>query len=216
MVTGENLTEDQDYSLVYNGPYGEFTVELLGDYAVGTDHDFRITYTTAFNTSVDGVNDPDRIFPNNATTTWIDESDNPHTSSDGATFDPNDPAKYDGFKNGSYNAATARITWTIGVNYDNKELQSAVLVDPLQGDQQYVADSVKIYHYTVNPDGSIEKGAEIDNYGDFTISEPSASNNKTLTVRFPDEASAAYMVEFKTSLNGEVVEPTYDNDATFT
>ncbi len=216
MVTGATLVENQDYSLVYDEPNLQFTVQFLNTYAAGTDHDFRITYKTTFNTSVDGVDDPNRIFPNNATTSWTDESDDTHSSSDGATFDPNDSAKYDGFKNGSYNATTSRITWSIGINYDSKELKDAVLVDPILGNQQFVPDSVKIYHYTVNPDGSVEKGDEVDNYGDFTIIEPSEVNNQTLTVRFPNEESAAYIVEFKTSLNGEVIEPTYDNDATFT
>ncbi|MBM5608007.1 hypothetical protein D8X97_07000 [Listeria ivanovii] len=216
MVTGATLVENQDYSLAYDEANRQFTVKFLNTYAAGTDHDFRITYKTTFNTSVDGVDDPDRTFPNNATTTWTDENGDQHTSADGATFDPNDSAKYDGFKNGSYNATTSRITWSIGVNYDSKELENATLVDPLQGDQQYVPNSVKIYHYTVNPDGSIEKGDEVSNYGDFTITEPSEANNQTLTVRFPDDQSAAYIVEFKTTLNGEIIEPTYDNDATFT
>lgn len=216
MVTGGTLVENQDYSLVYDEPSRQFTVKFLNTYQVRTDHDFRITYKTSFNTSVDGIDDPNRTFPNNGTTTWTDESGDTHSSSDGATFDPNDSAKYDGFKNGSYNATTSRITWEIGVNYDSKELENATLVDPIIGNQQFVPGSVKIYHYTVNPDGSIQKGDEIDNYGDFTIIEPSEINNETLTVRFPDEESAAYIVEFKTSLNGEIIEPTYDNDAAFT
>ncbi len=215
-VTGNTLVENEDYSLVYDEPNLQFTVKFLNTYAAGTDHDFRITYKTIFNTSVDGIDDPNRIFPNTATTTWTDENSDTHTSTDGATFDPNDPAKYDGFKNGSYNATTSRITWSIGINYDSKELKNATLVDPILGNQQFVPGSVKIYHYTVNPDGSVEKGDEVDNYGDFTIIEPSDINNQTLTVRFPDEESAAYIVEFKTSLNGEVIQPTYDNDATFT
>lgn len=216
MVTGETLVENQDYTLVYDETSRQFTVQFLNTYAEGTDHDFRITYKTTFDTRVDGVDDPERIFPNNASTTWTDESGDSHSSSDGATFDPNDSAKYNGFKNGSYNATTSRITWSIGVNYDSKELEDATLVDPIQGNQQYVPGSVKIYQYTVNPDGSIEKGDEVSNYGDFTIIEPSEANNQTLTVRFPDDQSAAYIVEFKTTLNGQVIEPTYDNDATFT
>lgn len=214
MVDGNTLVENQDYTLTYDEANNRFTVAFIGTYA-RTDHNFQITYVTDFNTSVDGVDDPDRTFPNTATTTWRDGSDQDHSSSDGATFDPSDAAKYDGFKSGSYNATTSRITWTIGINYDVGELKNAQVSDPIQGNQQYVDNSVKIYHYTVEPDGTVVKGAEVDNYGDFVIDEPSEANNETLTVRFPNDESAAYLVEFKTSLAGQIVMPTYDNDAVF-
>ncbi|MDT0111231.1 SpaA isopeptide-forming pilin-related protein [Listeria booriae] len=214
--TGVTLVDGTDYDFHYDTGTNQFTVEFLGSYKAGTTDMFRMTYTTDFDTSVAGEDDPNRVFTNQATITWDDENGDSHNSTDTATLNPRDAAKYDGFKRGSYNARTSIITWSIGMNYNSGDLNDAQITDPIQGNQQYVDDSVRIYNYTVNPDGSVVKGAEIDNYGDFLIEEPSPANNETLTVHFPDGVSASYLIEFQTSLEGQLVAPTYHNDALFT
>ncbi|MBA3925492.1 SpaA isopeptide-forming pilin-related protein [Listeria rustica] len=215
VTTGATLVEGTDYDLEYNTTSNQFTVTFIGALAAGTTDEFMITYTTDYDTNVEGIDDPDRIFTNTATATWEDGSGGPHTSTDDATLNPKDAAKVNGFKRGSYNATTSLITWGIGLNYNTNDLGSAKITDPITDNQVYVPGSLHIYNYTVNPDGSIELGAEVSDYDQFTIEEPSVSNNQTLTVEYDDSVSGAYIVEFQTSLEGQVVHATYTNDAVF-
>ncbi|WP_430536519.1 SpaA isopeptide-forming pilin-related protein [Listeria rocourtiae] len=209
------LVVGKDYELVYNKNENEFTLEFLNGYKEETTHAFTISYSTTFNTQwVDKV-DQDKTFKNKASSAWLDEFGGPHESHDDATFDPNKPAKYNGFKNGSYNAQTRLITWEIGINYDGTDLDNAQIIDPILGNQQFVKGSVKIYHYTVNSDGSIAKGQEVSDTSDFVINEPSKRNNNTLTVNFPHGESAMYLVDFQTSVEGQLVAANYKNDAVF-
>ncbi|WAO22403.1 LPXTG cell wall anchor domain-containing protein [Paenilisteria newyorkensis] len=209
------LVAGMDYALVYDGVANVFTIEFLNGYKTETNHAFKISYSTTFDMRNVNSKDSDKRFKNNASSTWQDENGNPHSSKDDATFDPNQPAKYNGFKNGSYNARTRLITWEIGINYDGADLDNAQIVDPILGNQKFVKGSVKIYTYTVNPDGSVKKGKEISDYSDFVINEPSKRNKNTLTVNFPHGKSAMYLVTFDTSVEGELVSTNYKNDAVF-
>lgn len=209
------LVAGTDYALVYEEAANVFTIEFLNGYKMETNHAFKISYSTTFDMRNVNSKDSDKHFKNNASSTWQDENGNPHSSKDDATFDPNQPAKYNGFKNGSYNARTRLITWEIGINYDGADLDNAQIVDPILGNQKFVKGSVKIYTYTVNPDGSVKKGKEISDYSDFVINEPSKRNKNTLTVNFPHGKSAMYLVTFDTSVEGELVSTNYKNDAVF-
>lgn len=211
----QELVEDKDYEFVYDNETNSFTIEFLNGYKEETSHAFKISYSTRFNTQRINRADSDKIFKNDASSTWLDENGGSHESRDDATFDPNKPTKYNGFKNGSYNAKTRLITWEIGINYDGADLDNAQIIDPILGNQQFVKGSVKIYNYTVNPDGSIAKGQEITDTSDFVISEPSKYNNNTLTVNLPHGESAMYLVDFQTSVEGQLVAKNYKNDAVF-
>ncbi|MBC6316323.1 SpaA isopeptide-forming pilin-related protein [Listeria grandensis] len=215
-VDGERaLVEGTDYEFVYDQQANIFKIAFLNDYKVETEHQFKISYDTVFDTNASWYGSETGTFKNSATGTWLDEFDKPHTSDDEVIFNPNNPTKYNGFKQGAYNARSGLITWTIGINYDGKPLDNAKIVDPILGNQQFVPNSVKIYHYSVNPDGSIVKGAEIEDHSDFVINEPSKRNQETLTVNFPDGKVAQYLVEFETSVKGQLVSANYKNDAVF-
>lgn len=211
-----DLVEGTDYELMYDEATNIFTIEFLGKYKTETENQFRISYDTAFDMSQVWSSNPDMNFKNTAESAWLDQYDDSHSSSDEVIFNPNKPSKYNGFKEGTYNAKTKVITWSIGVNYEGTNLSNAKIVDPILGNQRFVKDSVKIYKYSVNPDGSVAKGEEITNKSGFTISEPSESNNETLTVDFPNGKVEMYLVEFETSVKGQIVTENYKNDAVFT
>ncbi|EUJ41110.1 celll wall surface anchor family protein [Listeria weihenstephanensis FSL R9-0317] len=209
-----NLKKGKDYELVYDLQTNVFTIEFLNDYKAETERQFKISYKTAFDMSQVWDTD-DRNFKNSASSTWLDANGKPFGSSSEAVFDPNHAAKNNGFKQGSYNAKTGHITWATGVNYDGTDLGNAKLVDPILGNQQFVPKSVKIYSYAVNANGSIQKGAEAADYSKFTITEPSEKNKNTLTVEFPDGKASMYLVEFDTSVKGQIVSANYQNHAVF-
>ncbi|MBC6134983.1 collagen binding domain-containing protein [Listeria booriae] len=209
------LVAGTDYDFVYDEGTNVFKITFLNSYKDGTENQFRISYDTKYDMNVVRSNDSELSFKNDASATWTDQNGDPKTSKDSVVFKPNDPTKYNGFKNGSYNAQTKLITWSIGVNYDSIDLENAKVVDPILGNQQFVPGSVKIYHYTINHDGSIVKGAEISDYSEFVISEPSNKNDNTLTVNFPDGKATMYLIEFDTSVKGQLVSANYKNDAVF-
>ncbi|MBP1042700.1 hypothetical protein I6N95_16915 [Vagococcus sp. BWB3-3] len=212
----KNLDLGTDYTLDYDVATNVIKVVFIGNYQK-TDHAFRVSYTTDYDPDLVSANDPDKYFRNTAQVDWETDDGDHVTDEDHADFKPNEPTKYNGSKSGSYNAKDKTITWTIAVNYGDQDIENAKLTDPISTDQQFVWRSLKIYHYTVSSSGAILKGAELSRaeYRAFGIQEPSATNNQTLNIDFPDGQAGQYVVEFKTSVAGQQIHETYDNDAVF-
>lgn len=205
------LTLNQDYTVDVASNNKTFTVTLIGDYA-RTDHAFEMVYYSSYD------NTAPEIVTNGVTSTWTDDDGEPHSSSDSANYirkpvDYNNGAKY-----GSYNATTKEITWSILVNYHQVAFLPATLVDPIQGDQQYIPGSVTLYQDLGN--GNLGTVLDPSLLG-LTITEPSAANNQTLTVEYDgseNDLNIAFWVTFKTTLEGQVVndQSTYTNNAVLT
>lgn len=217
--SGKTLVRDTDYTLSYDKNTNKFVITLIGSYDPTSDS-LIITYQTDYYPSYDLFPDHNIIFNNDAVSNWTDEQGNSHSSKDHAEYKPDENAQYNGFKSGSYNAVNKRITWSVGVNYNNFEVNpTAEINDPITGNQVFVPGSVKIYRFNIDANGKPVKGAEIsaEEYKLVTIIEP-AQNNNVLTVRFPDQATGKAIVEFQTSLEGQVIKEseTYKNTANFT
>lgn len=96
------------------------------------------------------------------------------------------------------------------MNYDLKTLTDIQVNDPILGNQNLIEDSVTI-HYANLGGGSnqAEKGDQVDE-GDYTLTIADGSIN----VHIHGETERAYWIEFKTSLEGELIEKEYNNLAT--
>ncbi|MFV0401586.1 MAG: SpaA isopeptide-forming pilin-related protein [Oscillospiraceae bacterium] len=228
--TGQNLVQTTDplsttadYNFLRNSAanHDGFLIQFLNGYKA-TDHSFRITYKTTYDTS-DLIGNGSKVYRNVAGSFWTetqDPSSTEHTSSGNAAFKPITPDIQNGKKAGSYNAITKEITWAVQVNFARLGMQSATLTDPIGAGQQYVSGSVQIFHYTINPaTGAPVKGAQLTptEYSAFSVQEPTTADN-ALHVAFPDAPpndDALYWVEFRTSLENSLISASYNNTATF-
>ncbi|MFB7316825.1 SpaA isopeptide-forming pilin-related protein [Bacillus haynesii] len=209
MTNNKTLEEGKDYTLTIKPDHEGFLLELIGDYAT-TNSQFKITYTTNMNADFSNEN-----VKNTAESTWTDHSSTERRNKEASSFTPNRQTSHNGFKNGSYNAVTKEITWKIGLNYNGEPSKNPYIKDSLADDQQFVKGSVIVKSYAVNKDGSITEG-DILPASQYDVEEPSADNKQTLTVHLKTDDSVPYLIEFKTSLKGQVIkhEP-YTNKATY-
>ncbi|MEC0789936.1 collagen binding domain-containing protein, partial [Bacillus haynesii] len=209
MTNNKTLEEGKDYTLTIKPDHEGFLLELIGDYAT-TNSQFKITYTTNMNADFSNEN-----VKNTAESTWTDHSSTERRNKEASSFTPNRQTSHNGFKNGSYNAVTKEITWKIGLNYNGEPSKNPYIKDSLADDQQFVKGSVIVKSYAVNKDGSITEG-DILPASQYDVEEPSADNKQTLTVHLKTDDSVPYLIEFKTSLKGQVIkhEP-YTNKVTY-
>lgn len=223
-VTGNKVLEPgKDYTLeLTKNAAGEetgFKIVFLNSYNP-TSSEFVINYHTDFDVSLLDPNSPDKDrFKNNMAADWKDKSGNDHHSDGSHDFKPNDPYQLNAQKSGQYNAQTKEITWTIAVNLSGNPLKEAQLVDQILKNQAYVAGSVNVYEAEVKKDGSVEKKQPETsvNQDMKTLNEPSEKNDQTLTIDFPENVARTYLIEFKTSVAGKIIEGSnkYDNVAQY-
>lgn len=214
------LKENDDYVLVIvednddddRGPF--FAISFMDTYP--QNHSFEITYQT------DYKSDPTPetgVFDNTAYFTWNSDG-TPGESHDYASYKPTTSDVLNGSKSGSYNAVTKEITWSVLVDYANTGFKNAYIEDPIispeQGQQKFVANSVRIYKYTLSGNLGIPiKGEELSDaeYANLIIDEASETNGNVLTIHLPD-GEGKYWVEYRTSVQGENVASKYNNTAT--
>ncbi|WHY09134.1 SpaA isopeptide-forming pilin-related protein [Bacillus subtilis] len=208
-TNNKTLQKDKDYTLIKKPDHKGFTLALIGDYAK-TDSQFKITYTTTFNADYSNES-----VKNTAQSTWTDQNGNERTNKVSSGFTPNHQTSNNGFKNGSYNAVSKEITWKIGVNYNGEPTKNPYIKDAITDPQQIVPGSVVVKSYTINKNGSITEGDALDP-SKYEVEEPSAKNERTLTVHLKTGDSVPYLIEFKTSLKGQVIDQNqYTNKATY-
>ncbi|MCY9081924.1 Ig-like domain-containing protein [Bacillus inaquosorum] len=209
ITNNKTLQKDKDYTLTKKTDHKGFTLALIGDYAK-TDSQFKITYTTTFNADYSNES-----VKNTAQSTWTDQNGNERTNKVSSGFTPNHQTTNNGFKNGSYNAVSKEITWKIGVNYNGEPTKNPYIKDVITDPQQFVPGSVVVKSYTINKNGSITEGDALDP-SKYDVEEPSANNERTLTVHLKTGDSVPYLIEFKTSLKGQVIDQNqYTNKATY-
>jgi Predicted outer membrane protein len=199
------LTNGTDYKV---DTTDGFKIEFLGKLKNSAPHQYELTYTTSFDTSK-LVKDP-KSWTNNINATWTDINNEPHNNKGTAEFKPKDEYVSNATKSGSYNAINKHITWTVVVNYNQRELKTAQIVDKLEGDPTYVPGSAKLKEATIKSDGSYTAGNDVTdkvNYDD---------SSKTITANLPD-GNSAYVLTYETSLEGKVIDQkSYDNTAIYT
>lgn len=209
ITNNKTLQKDTDYTLTKKTGHKGFTLALIGDYKK-TDSQFKITYTTTFNADYSNES-----VKNTAQSTWTDQNGNERTNKVSSGFTPNHQTTNNGFKNGSYNAVSKEITWKIGVNYNGELTKNPYIKDVITDPQQFVPGSVVVKSYTINKNGSITEGDALDP-SKYDVEEPSANNERTLTVHLKTGDSVPYLIEFKTSLKGQVIDQKqYTNKATY-
>ncbi|MGW7760371.1 tripartite tricarboxylate transporter substrate-binding protein [Bacillus velezensis] len=205
----KTLKEGTDYTLTKKPGNQGFTIALIGDYAE-TNSQFKITYTTKFN--ADFSNEP---IKNTAESTWTDKNGGKRTNKESSGFTPNNQTSHNGFKNGSYNAVSKEITWKVGINYNGEPSKNPYIKDTITDGQQFLHGSVAVKTYTISKNGSITEGEALDP-SKYEIEEPSDGNKNTLIVRLKTDDAVPYLIEFKTSLKGQVIKQNqYTNKAEY-
>ncbi|WP_164510151.1 SpaA isopeptide-forming pilin-related protein [Lacticaseibacillus yichunensis] len=201
------LSEGTDYVISKQG--NGFTISFANALKEHATSWYTLSYKTAFETN--SLPDGGK-WTNTATATWTDKDGHDHTNKGQADFTPKTEFKNDGSKSGSYNAVSKQITWTVVTNYNQRKLSNASITDPIIGDQDYVADSAKLYEASINTNGSYVLGTQV---ASANISFD--STKKQLTAKLPNDSSKAYVLIYQTSLSGKVIDQkSYDNTATYT
>ncbi|MES1030232.1 SpaA isopeptide-forming pilin-related protein [Bacillus velezensis] len=205
----KTLKEGTDYTLTKKPGNQGFTIALIGDYAE-TNSQFKITYKTKFN--ADFSNEP---IKNTAESTWTDKNGGKRTNKESSGFTPNNQTSHNGFKNGSYNAVSKEITWKVGINYNGEPSKNPYIKDTITDGQQFLHGSVAVKSYTISKNGSITEGEALDP-SKYEIEEPSDGNKNTLTIHLKTDDAVPYLIEFKTSLKGQVIKQNqYTNKAEY-
>ncbi|SFP75757.1 Uncharacterized surface anchored protein [Halolactibacillus halophilus] len=147
---------------------------------------------------------------NDASVDWIPENQETSVKKKAtAAFNPDDFTRNNGFKYGSYNVASKEMTWTIGVNYNEEDLQGVKVTDSLIGDQNFTKEDVKVYQMNLTPGANeFELGTEVTS--EFTISDLTEPG---FEVDFGD-ITTGYVIIFTTDFKDQQVAETYENTAT--
>ena len=213
-VTNNSVINASDYTLTINTQSGAetgFTLVMKNAYAQ-TSSRLRVEFKTAYNHNdlVGATN----LFRNQAILDWTDQYGNDHQHSSQSDRNINSETRLNGKKGGSYNAVSKEITWITNINYNDEDYDDPIMTDAIAAGQNYVPGSLTIREYTVNPNGSTTPGNLVDT-GTWTIEYPSTGNNQTLTIQFPETPGIKYQIQYRTSLEGEVIARTYTNRAVF-
>ncbi|MDA9471007.1 SpaA isopeptide-forming pilin-related protein [Enterococcus sp. 5H] len=220
---GTTLVYGQDYTIEehFDAASQEtgFTIKFLAPTYNPTTDSFVIEYTTNFDSELIDPRDPDLDhFTNDVFAQWKDQNGDDHHSDDGDNFTPDPDYSLNAKKGGLYNAQTKLITWTSTVNLSGHLLTDAYFKDTIKDNQKYVSDSLKIYEGRTQPDGTVQKIDDVpDNDRMISVQEPSVENGQLMDIRFPNESQYTYVIEFQTSLVGEVIDDSqsYENVAEY-
>lgn len=184
---------------------------------IGTISDrLTITYDTDFN--YDARTDKNITnLPNKGHFSW-DYNNNGTVSSQSKEaidiFTPDSYTQSNGFKNGKYDAASKKITWSIGINYNLQTLTKPWVKDEIIGDQDLDKTSLKVYKVSLtggaNGIGTLTPMLEGT---DYTVSWDPAGKSG-FEVKFTNSINEAYMITYDTSLVGKEIKSSYSNTAT--
>ena len=200
------LTDSVDYILESADPAIGFIVR----FANTITQPVKITYNTKFNLALALPPGSANEFTNQAQMNWITGYDHEeHTKIITAKFTPYTEVMNNGYKSGSYNGVTKELSWKVGINYNENNIEKAVVEDMLEANQTLAIDSLAVHNMIISTDGSNSLGNLVasDQY-DYIVTP----QNK-LIVTFHEPISAAYTIVFKTSLEGQLIPSTVANTA---
>ncbi|MDA2015986.1 SpaA isopeptide-forming pilin-related protein [Bacillus cereus] len=209
--------KDGDYTLQAGTDYvldvtdKGFKITLIGTYQSNMTKTLVVKYTTDFDYTK--LESGKTSFKNTGNLSWIDTDSNPQSNKVEANFDPDNFTKANGYKYGSYNAQTKEITWVIGFNYNNVEIKDPYVIDVIQDKQKLVPGSIEVRDMILNgsPDNA-QPGNAVPTEK-YELEEPTEKNKNTLKVHFKQSINSPYYIIFKTSLDGELIQGTYKNEA---
>ncbi|MDQ0194512.1 LPXTG cell wall anchor domain-containing protein [Paenibacillus wynnii] len=201
-----NLVNASEYDLDYINP-----VQPNYSFKVSFHSMIRGSYTISYSVEFNNewITTNTEQFHNTALINWVDDSLVTHSASAMGLFDPRDEVKNNGFKFGSYNAATKEITWTVGVNYNGRTLDDARVSDLLKAPQTLLENSIKVFKMNIAVNGTPTQGDEVNltNYSVETVANDTLLNVKLGSI------NSAYYVVFKTSLEGKLTSSKVENKA---
>lgn len=216
---GENdesreLNDGEHFDHTYNIETGEMAFDFSNGPLNPVNHEIYIVYTTKFD--YNKIGEGKTSFTNKAKLSWIAEGgeNEPREKTDSDTFYPNDLTKLNGAKGGSYNAKTKEVTWQVGVNYNYRNIEEAIVEDIIQGNQNLDISSLKVYKMNIDKDGSwTTVGEPLVEDTDYTV-EVSETEDGQPKVRVNlGEIDSAYRIEFTTKLDDELIVKEYNNRA---
>lgn len=196
-------TVETGFTLAFIGAYSEINQHLRVDFV--TDYDLNTRLSESVNR-----------FSNTAKLDWTDSLGGTREDTSSANRDLNIQTIKNGEKSGNYNAITKEITWTVRINYNNDPYETPRLEDIIQAGQVFVPGSLEIYEYIVNPNGTMSK---IGNALDLALFDnlvyPDESNGFKLGMDLPIDSGKRYQIEFKTTLENQLIVVRYENEAVF-
>ncbi|MBA2940985.1 collagen binding domain-containing protein [Paenibacillus sp. CGMCC 1.16610] len=160
-----------------------------------------INYKTAFNLDWIQPAGSRTDFYNTAQMAWLDRWENEQTKTVTDIFYTRDEVKNNGFKSGTYDAAHKQITWTVGVNYNSKPIEQAVVEDLLESNQKLDAVTLAVYKMVIAPNGTTTLGSIVDT-SEYEYQIDAANK---LKLSFKQPILGPYSIVFKTSLDGQLI-----------
>ncbi|MED2785989.1 SpaA isopeptide-forming pilin-related protein [Bacillus thuringiensis] len=188
-----------------------FKITLIGAYQSNMTKTLVVKYTTDFDYTK--LESGKTSFKNTGNLSWIDTDSNPQSNKVEANFDPDTFTKANGYKYGSYNAQTKEITWIIGFNYNNVEIKDPYVIDVIQDKQKLVPGSIEVRDMILNGNPDNAQPGNAVPTEKYELEEPTEKNKNTLKVHFKQSINSPYYIIFKTSLDGELIQGTYKNEA---
>ncbi|WP_242310782.1 SpaA isopeptide-forming pilin-related protein [Bacillus cereus group sp. BfR-BA-01331] len=209
--------KDGDYTLQAETDYvldvtdKGFKITLIGTYQSNMTKTLVVKYTTDFDYTK--LESGKTSFKNTGNISWIDADSKPQSNKDEANFDPDTFTKANGYKYGSYNAQTKEITWIIGFNYNNVEIKDPYVIDEIKDKQKLVPGSIEVRDMILNGSPDNARPGNAVPTEKYELEEPTDKNKNTLKVHFKQSINSPYYIIFKTSLDGELIQGTYNNEA---
>ncbi|WP_305926907.1 SpaA isopeptide-forming pilin-related protein [Bacillus mycoides] len=209
--------KDGDYTLQAETDYvldvtdKGFKITLIGTYQSNMTKTLVVKYTTDFDYTK--LESSKTSFKNTGNISWIDADSKPQSNKDEANFDPDTFTKANGYKYGSYNAQTKEITWIIGFNYNNVEIKDPYVIDEIKDKQKLVPGSIEVRDMILNGSPDNARPGNAVPTEKYELEEPTDKNKNTLKVHFKQSINSPYYIIFKTSLDGELIQGTYNNEA---
>ncbi|MED2032336.1 SpaA isopeptide-forming pilin-related protein [Bacillus thuringiensis] len=188
-----------------------FKITLIGTYQSNMTKTLVVKYTTDFDYT--RLESGKTSFKNTGNLSWIDTDSKPQSNKVEANFDPDTFTKANGYKYGSYNAQTKEITWIIGFNYNNVEIKDPSVIDVIQDKQKLVPGSIEVRDMILNGNPDNAQPGNAVPTEKYELEEPTEKNKNTLKVHFKQSINSPYYIIFKTSLDGELIQGTYKNEA---
>ncbi|WP_168123404.1 SdrD B-like domain-containing protein [Paenibacillus sp. HB172176] len=232
---GATLTEGIDYTVQtnYDGTYTSlesgFTITFNNSYDFNKK--LTITYRTTFDYDKYKPTNPwtesNYNFQNSGKFSW-----NQIVASDGTTIigtagnqnashtvTPNDYTRYNGYKDGSYDATDKTLSWNVLFNYHNESVQDAVVTDTLESGQELVPGTLVVKQMSLSADanGNLSEVATLIKDTDYTLNYDTSGSDPVLTISFSSPTiSGPHLISYKTTLEDKLVPHHIDNTALFT
>ena len=214
---GGNVVDPANYVLTITDNDSTKGFVVTFNNGIVKDTEFTIEYTTDFDRDWHtNVNEP-RTYENAASAEWTEVVGN-KVDTDDDSVEISTTARDNGNKSGVLRRIDKEIDWTVNINYLSEEFTDYIVVDTIPNDEtdnhEVLVDSIKVYDYTVQADGSMVKGDEIvEGVGDgkFTIVSESLTG---FTIKLNGTINSPYRIEYTTKLVNDTISE-YNNSATF-